>query len=470
MPSQTKKHQASAGNRALIVTALPVEFRAVCEYLEETEEIEHREGSIYKRGLFDAHGSCWEVVVVEAGKHNVHAALETERAIREFEPRVALFVGVAAGLKDVTVGDVVAASEVYNYESGKEAEEFLVRPKGSESSYRLMQRARAEARSTEWIHRIKNKRLGQSPRAWVGPIVAGEKVLANTQGPSYQRLRKQYNDALAAEMEGSGFMAAAKANTRVDALVIRGISDLVDGKSESDSHGWQDSASGHASAFAFEVLSKLNPAPSTAKTKLPGQILLALLVVGIGYFALNAFASRQPKNTTKSIAPRIEGAPKQQDPSSKKPPSSNRPRPSLMGPVRTAEQLRAITAVSLPTGAADSTTLEHLAPGQLAFIQPWNISPTAETTPQRTSRNIFEVHRLKTGQFILVGVISQGDANALKAGARHLSLYPSITPDSNSITPDSNSIIGIPFELIRSTQVQRSAREIEGIFVELAAP
>jgi nucleoside phosphorylase len=464
MSSRTAKRQSTAGPRALIVTALQVEFRAVCEHLEEMEEVKHEEGSIYTRGLFTARGVCWEVFVVEAGTNNARAALETERAIREFDPRLALFVGVAGGLKDVRVGDVVAASEVYNYESGKEAESFQPRPKVGESSYPLVQRARAEARSSEWTHRIKNRQPGHDPQVRVGPIAAGEKVLANTQGPAYQRIRSQYGDALAVEMEGSGFMVAAQANTRVDALVIRGISDLIDGKSEFDSRGWQDVASRHASAFAFETLARLQEpnSPRSKRATFPGRsFILAILAVGGCSWALSVLASRQPRAAPPPVLSRIEGAVEQPKPRPARPPPSTQPRPSWVGPVRTIEELRTLTAVSPSTGASESTTLEQLAPGRFAFIQPWNISPTAEATPYRTSKNIFEVHRLSTGQFVLVGGISQGDSTALKADARRLGLLPATGHGSEHI-------IGIPFVMIRSTQVRRSAGEVQDVQVELA--
>ena len=48
-----------------VVTALPVEFTAVCEHLEERREETHPQGTVYERDLFRPHeGRMWDVVVV----------------------------------------------------------------------------------------------------------------------------------------------------------------------------------------------------------------------------------------------------------------------------------------------------------------------------------------------------------------------------------------------------------------------
>ncbi len=244
---------------AVIVTAIPVEYKAVRAHLSNLQESIHPEGTIYEIGQFSSNGQSWKVAIVEIGAGIADAAVETKRAIDYFQPNVVLFVGVAGGIKDVALGDVVAATKVYGYESGKVVEErFLPRPSVSTVSYRLEQRARAEARKEGWLKRILNNVSQLSPRAFVGAIAAGDKVVASTRSDVYQLLRSSYGDALAVDMEGHGFLKAVRANQQIDALVVRGISDLIDKKGEVDAAGHQEIAARHASAFAFEVLAKLD--------------------------------------------------------------------------------------------------------------------------------------------------------------------------------------------------------------------
>jgi tetratricopeptide (TPR) repeat protein/nucleoside phosphorylase len=245
--------------RAVILTALRDEYLAVRAHLTKPEEEPDLQGTIYERGRFTGvNGEEWEVGIVEIGSGNPAAAAEAERAINHFKASVALFVGVAGGLKDVAVGDVVASTKVYLYESGKATRKFEPRPEAWQATHRMVHRARAEARRDDWLNRIKGAEATRPPRAFVAPIAAGEKVVASTRSDVYRFLRANYGDALAVEKEGAGFLKAAHMNPQVEALVIRGISDLISGKREADASGSQALAAKHASAFAFEVLSKLD--------------------------------------------------------------------------------------------------------------------------------------------------------------------------------------------------------------------
>lgn len=242
--------------RTVILTAIPAEREAVRRHLRHVQEVVHQ-GTVYEQGMFLAKDGMCEVVIAQIRMGNARAAAEAERAINHFTPRFAFFVGVAGGLKDVRLGDVVVATKIYNYEAGKEEITFRPRPEVEQSAYALIQRAQVEASRPAWLRRLGSAIPQPPPRVTIAPIAAGESIQASTRSTTYNLLRASYSDAAAVEMEGHGFLLALHAHPQVEALVLRGISDLIDGKSEADAAHSQEVAARHASAFAFEVLAKL---------------------------------------------------------------------------------------------------------------------------------------------------------------------------------------------------------------------
>ncbi len=212
-----------------------------------------------------------EVSFAEIGPGNPGAAAEAERAIAYFAPEVVLFLGVAGGIKGVSIGDVVVATKVYGYERGKVEGDFRSRPVVFNSSYDLEQRARAEAKREDWVTRI-NKSLASTFRVFVAPIAAGEKVISSKTSDVFMFISEHFGDALAVEMEGVGFLDAAHANQQVRALVIRGISDLIDNKEKSDAQGSQELAALNAAAFAFEVVAKYSSRGSATQSRKPSRL------------------------------------------------------------------------------------------------------------------------------------------------------------------------------------------------------
>ncbi len=258
----------------IVLTALPVEFEAAIRHLEDMQECVHPSGTIYHQGTFAGAHRIWRVAVAEIGMGGTAAAVEAEKAIQFFHPQMALFVGVAGGLKDVRRGDVVVATKVYVYEAGKAGSHFEPRPDLGHSSYALEQRARAEAHGTEWLARLTGDIPDPAPQVRIGAIAAGEKVLSSKQSSLARLLTRTYGDALAIEMEGHGFLHAVRLNHVVLGLVIRGISDLVDDKREADASGMQAIAAHHAAAFAFQVLAKFTlSAPNHGHVKMPPVML-----------------------------------------------------------------------------------------------------------------------------------------------------------------------------------------------------
>jgi nucleoside phosphorylase/phosphohistidine swiveling domain-containing protein len=250
MAKTRKPKQLAKPPSCVICTALPVEYTAVRAFLTDVEPCHDSDGTSFEVGLFKRGTTAWRVGLVETGVGNVPAALLTQNAIRYFEPELILFVGVAGGMKDVDVGDVVVATKVYDYARGKHTTDgFLPRAETRFPNYKLVQRAKALQHQPKWqsVH--------------FGPLAAGEAVLASRDAELFKQLATNCSDALAVEMEGSGFLSATYVSNR-DALIVRGISDLLTGKFDADATGSQQRASESASGFAFALLESTAPRPN----------------------------------------------------------------------------------------------------------------------------------------------------------------------------------------------------------------
>ena len=244
----------------VVLTALEIEYRAVRAHLEDPRPVRAERGSLFETGVFrsGARPGGRRVAIHMTGPGNPGAAALVERAAALFAPRAVLFVGVAGGVKDVALGDVVAAEAVYDYETGKDTESgFLPRHKTHQSAYGLVQLARNVAAADEWQRRILPDATAPRPRALVKPIAAGGRVVGHERSDVGLRLAAVAGDAIAVDMEGFGFLAGAYVNQQLDALVIRGISDLLGDKGEAHDERWQPVASRHAAAFAFELIGRL---------------------------------------------------------------------------------------------------------------------------------------------------------------------------------------------------------------------
>lgn len=247
--------ETSSNLKAIVFTALPKEFAAVLNHLTNCEKVVHDLGDTYMKGDFQCDNRTWEVLVVQVTKGNVNASSRTERAVQYFGPSIALMVGVAGGIW-AEIESVVVASKISDYHSGMSAEDFKSRPEVAYPSHRILEHARAEAREKGWL-----KFLPFIPPGGVAvvvePIACGEQVITSKKSDSFEIISTRYNDAVAVEMEGFGFLRAMAAHSNIQALVVRGISDLIEGKEVSDRGGSQERASTYAAAFAFNLLATI---------------------------------------------------------------------------------------------------------------------------------------------------------------------------------------------------------------------
>lgn len=270
----------------VVVTALQLERRAVRAHLVNLE-VETMSGLSADIGS-SASRPSQRIAIIETGPGNMAAGLLGLRAEESFRPTYMVMLGVAGGVKDVQIGDVVASSKVYWIEGGKAGETFKPRPDFATVSGELVQLARAIAADDAWTTDGRGDAgswsdAGRGPQALVNPIVVGEKVIADRGTEAAQLISENYSDAVAVDMEDFGALRGGIATERAKVIAIRGISDMLAEKTAADVKGSQPLAAANAAAFLFRLLDRLpEPSSKTASDVAVESVDTYLGVLAIG--------------------------------------------------------------------------------------------------------------------------------------------------------------------------------------------
>lgn len=247
--------------RIVVLTALPLEAAAVRAHILDAQRHDLKPtGTIVEQGVLA--GTGYAVCLVCTGAGTGQAAVVAERVISWAEPTAVFFVGIAGALKtDIALGDVVAATQVLDYEGGKDATDgFKARPEAWPAAHRLTQVAQYVEADASWRKFLLGNGTATTPEVHLKPIASGNVVKDTDASQLATLLNTSYNAAAAIEMEAAGVARAAQ-HAGAELLVIRGISDRSNGtKFASDTGGWRKRAAQNAAAFAMGVIAGL-PAP-----------------------------------------------------------------------------------------------------------------------------------------------------------------------------------------------------------------
>ena len=98
--------------KTLILTALSNEYSAVRKLLKDISEETLEDGTIIEKGIAQ---NCedGEVYIRECGKGNTKAALSADKLIKHIQPDLTMFIGIAGGIKDLNIGDVLILSLIH---------------------------------------------------------------------------------------------------------------------------------------------------------------------------------------------------------------------------------------------------------------------------------------------------------------------------------------------------------------------
>ncbi len=243
--------------RIAILAPLNLEFLAVRERLSNVEPHVSDEGLQYDVGQISLEDVTCDVAVVLCGQGSDRAGSTASDVVRMFNPRFLFLVGVAGSIKDARLGDVVIGDVIYDYTRSKEEETGNISIRSC-NTHRVKswidQTASAVAR--EYLIGRQATSPSTNFRVFSGAIASGGSLIANIDGPTIKVLREHYSDTLAVEMEAAGFMTACHSRDK-PALVVRGISDVIVGKEESDSTGGQERAAKNAADVCISIMGNI---------------------------------------------------------------------------------------------------------------------------------------------------------------------------------------------------------------------
>lgn len=262
----------------VIITALDEERDAVAAKLPDCRRLAPSEDDIrvyYRSDLpitfADGATSTYSVILTSlTNMTNPYATATAGDAIRRWQPRCVLLVGIAGGVaaNDVSLGDVLVSDQIVDYRDQKAtAGGRRFRFRGSPVSGRLLAAARnVDARA--WRRLIKKRRptpgTGKST-THIGPVATSDTLVADEQ--LLGDLLHHYPKLIGMEMEAGGTtIATHEAASRPEFFMVRGVSDLADDKRASDEvKTWRPYACHVAAAFAVALLESGPIPPSSGE-------------------------------------------------------------------------------------------------------------------------------------------------------------------------------------------------------------
>jgi nucleoside phosphorylase len=217
----------------VIITALQEELEALLETLPSAQRMPPSEEDVriyYQADLpitfSDGSTGSYRLVLMSLlGMGRVQAANATNDAIRRWQPRYVLLVGIAGGISEAEVkrGGVSISDQVVDYELQKLTERGeQIRWETHRADPRLLEAAR-HLKKENWYRLIKKKRPQRgTPQCLIGSLATGDKVVAIKD--VLERYRSDWPKLIGIEMESGGVASAAFQSARQPGfLMIRGV-------------------------------------------------------------------------------------------------------------------------------------------------------------------------------------------------------------------------------------------------------
>lgn len=232
-----------------VITAVKREYDSVIRLTDDWKECRvPNDPTIYQVGNFRNEEKNVKVVLAQQHQMGMPAAaVLSMKLINNFRPRYLVMVGIAAGNKDrdVSLGDIIVASESWDYGSGKFREgkegetKHLFQPEPHQIILDIDLKEKFCKDYRYQLYEIKNMFEGNKPKAelniHVGPVASGASVIQD------EHIVKEYIDKynrklVAVEMETYGVFYAANNSSEPKPKVfsIKSVCDFADAEKNDD--------------------------------------------------------------------------------------------------------------------------------------------------------------------------------------------------------------------------------------------
>jgi nucleoside phosphorylase len=235
-----QEESRSVTRTAVLLTAAPIEAKSVYEDLGRRgirlSQVPVAGRTLDQGNFTSAKGASWRLLLaqpVEKGPHSMQSIVKD--VLAEVRPELLLMVGMCGGIEEngATENAVIAAKQVLNYEPQR------LRPAGpslTPSSYRC------DPRIADCINAIARRgEIGAAVEEGDAPIElllkaigSGEKVIDDLNSPERANIVRLSGDLVGVETEGHGLYHPLWEDLLKGApppyALVKGVSDLVDGK------------------------------------------------------------------------------------------------------------------------------------------------------------------------------------------------------------------------------------------------
>ena len=219
-----------------IIVAEEKELQEIKNITTDMEEIKIYEKIFYK-GLIKNK----EVIIVKSNVGKVNSARVCQVLIDKFNPSLIINVGTAGSVDNrLEIGDVVVANKLVQYD-------FDVTPFG---------RKLGEIENIGQYINVDEKFLDlfKTLNVTIGCIASGDKFIVNKE--EKEKIRKIFN-ALCIEMEGASIAQVCYLD-RIPFLVIRAITDKLDGSSKIDFETFLESSSKKSATILNDIIDRID--------------------------------------------------------------------------------------------------------------------------------------------------------------------------------------------------------------------